>query len=803
MSRRSLSFPARVAASAACVTAGAASLVIAQPPAIPVSPTPLPTPAASTAAAPAAVNDVTPAYSVKALVKRRLSAPAPAGVDALRVSVLGDGSGAKVQLRLLSPTSSAVGGVEAYYASAPVVLDYQGWKTVTLPLSEFTFQSDQSPETNSSSASDSLFALLPTINTIQIAVTASPLAKVFVDDLVWATAVSGPTDPPLGVIDDFEAAAAPPSPAAWYPTGDYEQLRAVQAGQNRVAAFVKTGQGSLQLVVRPTSLDEKQLYAPSLITRLKKQATQPYAVYVRPPFQPIRSDSAPSPQEIASPPRLDLIASAGETEPLTFSVFSAADLKNVTVKAVAPFRSESGQSQLPLSAIDVHVVRLGDGRPRTDPTLPVPELLMKDDRETLEGDLPAVRLTGDPLTAIPAGTSKQFWVTVNVPKNQVTSIYSGQIVFSAEGMKPTNIPTRINVLPMQLRTAFLQYGIDLRSRLAAEGATAGEKVITPETYAAQLTNVRDHGFKIVTISDPVATLPQALSLYKQAGLSLSGPVIINTPLRTQEEIQQVEALRAGAELNPAFEIYYRMPSDLTPDKSSPTPPPAAPAQGDAPLTPLGEYVKAVQKGSNSKGLIVAGVDSKATYDSLSSTLAGGAFAPIFAASSDYTSTLVATGKREIRNRDYWSWNLALQSPLRNRLLAGYLLNRTGLNSSPLYGAIVDPFLDTASTGVSGSPSGVFYPVQGGVINTIQWEAVREGIDDVRYYGALKNYIRELKDRQIRKDLTDASDAYVAAVLKKPLWILSPAEYQKTRQGIIDQSLKLLTVIRSNVPGYPG
>jgi hypothetical protein len=248
------------------------------------------------------------ASSVKALVKRRLAAPAPAGADAIRVSILGDGSGATVRVRLLSPTSSAVGGVEAYYASAPVVLDYKGWKTINLPLSGFTFESEQNPETNSSSSSDTLFALLPTINTIQIAVTASPTARVFIDDLVWATAVSGPTDPPLGVIDDFETAAAP---AAWSVTGDYEQLRAAQAAPNRVAAFVKSGGGSLQLVVRPDSLEEKQLYAPALSARLKRQTTQPYALYVRPPFQSIRPDSAPSPQELATAPRLEMTACAG------------------------------------------------------------------------------------------------------------------------------------------------------------------------------------------------------------------------------------------------------------------------------------------------------------------------------------------------------------------------------------------------------------------------------------------------------------------------------------------------------------
>ena len=137
-----------------------------------------------------------------------------------------------------------------------------------------------------------------------------------------------------------------------------------------------------------------------------------------------------------------------------------------------------------------------------------------------------------------------------------------------------------------------------------------------------------------------------------------------------------------------------------------------------------------------------------------------------------------------------------------RLLAGYLLCRTGANSSPLYGAFADPRAPNIDSSAVNT-SGVFYPVQGGIINTIQWEAVREGIDDVRYFGALKNYIRDLKDRQLRKDLTTESDNYAAAVLKKPLWTLSPLDYQKTRQGMINQTLKLLTAIRASVPTYPG
>jgi hypothetical protein len=90
-----------------------------------------------------------------------------------------------------------------------------------------------------------------------------------------------------------------------------------------------------------------------------------------------------------------------------------------------------------------------------------------------------------------------------------------------------------------------------------------------------------------------------------------------------------------------------------------------------------------------------------------------------------------------------------------------------------------------------------FPVQGGVLDTIQWEAVSAGVDDIRYIGALKGYIRELKDAKKRKDATDAAEAYLAAVAGKPLLTLSPAQHQANRIAILNQALKLKAIL------YPG
>jgi hypothetical protein len=748
----------------------------------------------STTAAPSISSDIS--SSARAVLTRSLAGPAPLGADALRISVLGDKSGAQMRLRLCA-TNDPDDDVHAYWMSSVVILDYRGWKTHVLPLSAFTYHSEENPETDAAlSTPGGALAALPGFGFVQIAVTAAPACKVFVDDLAWTRSDAAVTDPPLAMIDDFEeeiGAVGSTIPVGWaLGGGDYDQARTATASVNHTRGYVLDGHGSLQLIVQSPCYAEKQLYGTTLATRLRQTLEHPYAVYVRSPFEPILPDSTPSTQELAVAPQLNVTACAGESEPVSFSVYAGARLRNVTVKVVGPFLSESKQSQLPAEAIDVRVVRLGDGQPQNGDA-PLPALLVKDDRESLDGPLPTVRLTGDPSTDIRAGASKQFWVTVRVPRNQFDADYMGKLVISAAGVQPTQIPLRVNVLPMTLKTAFLQYGIDLRSRLSADSLDADDRVVNPATYAAELADVRDHGFHIVTIDEPLATLPQAMQLYKDAGLSVDGPVVIRTPLHTKDEVKQVEALRDSLHFGPDFEIYYEIPQDVMTA--------AMAGSGAATSTsPLMAYQKEIRAASQ-HALIVAPCCSRAVYASLSPALDSSTLAPVFSSTSDYTSALLTTGKREIANRDYWSWNIALQSPERNRLLAGLLICRTGTNSSPLYGAFPEPYQCAPSTGAGATR--VAYLVNGGVIDTIQWEAVREGVDDVRYYGALKHYIRDLKDAHLGKDATDEAERYLAGVMKRPLGSLSPADYEGVRRGVVTESLKLLTILRSKLGDYPG
>ena len=61
-----------------------------------------------------------------------------------------------------------------------------------------------------------------------------------------------------------------------------------------------------------------------------------------------------------------------------------------------------------------------------------------------------------------------------------------------------------------------------------------------------------------------------------------------------------------------------------------------------------------------------------------------------------------------------------------------------------------------------------YPVRGGVLDTLQWEACREGVTDVRYLTTMYAALRECKDAHIAKPLVGEAEAYVKTFLTKPL-----------------------------------
>ena len=701
---------------------------------------------------------------MRGIVGRTLD-PAPAGADALRVSVLGDGSGALLQVRLLGGAEDGV--LTGYFAAPGIPVSFKGWKTLILPLSQFAFHSDNNPGVDQ----DGIGPTLASPTGVQFAVSAAS-ARVYLDDLAWTTAAAAPTDAPLAVIDDFESVG---TRSKWKAVGDFDQIRAVEIGANRNAGFVKSGSGSLSITVRSSGQNETDLNEPVLQSRLRATPKQAYVIYSRAPFETISPDSSPSVREVSPAPVVSLFATPGQTEPGTFAVYAGATLKNATVTMPSGLVSRT-KAKIPATAVSLYVIR---------PALTVdgPQLLMKDDREALTGPLPTVRLTGSPITDIPAGSSKQFWLNVAVPPNQAPGMYTGKVLFQAAGQKPLGVTLNVEVLPMALRTAHYQYGVDLPSVLSADGAGPGEQAVTPEMMAAEFADMRRHGIKMVALHDRPANLQNALQLYKASGMSAVGPVVVTAPLGSAADFTTVAGLRSAVGLSDAFDLYYKLPADH--------------AKSTDAVRDYGQQARTADKNA----LVVADVPSESAYADMSSAI-GDELAPLYTLSSDHATKLMAAGHRSTPNRDWWTWSIGANDAIRNRLYAGFLLFKTG---NGLYGAFPGPYQSFAAgtdpyavfnrSGegpdlTMAAPQMATYPVQGGVLDTVQWEAVRSGIDDIRYIDALKTVSRDLIDAHVGKSATDYANSFLLGVAGRPLLALNPTQVQALRRNIAGQTVKL-------------
>jgi len=132
----------------------------------------------------------------------------------------------------------------------------------------------------------------------------------------------------------------------------------------------------------------------------------------------------------------------------------------------------------------------------------------------------------------------------------------------------------------------------------------------------------------------------------------------------------------------------------------------------------------------------------------------------------------------------------------------------------LYGAFVgdyetaystDPFDDSiqpSGKNAAFRPQMLTYPVQDGLISTVQWEAIREGVTDVRYLTTYFAALRECKDNHVAGDLVKSSAADVAAFLAKPLDQLSDADLQAGRFMIATYAAKLRGILDAYYVTHP-
>jgi len=254
--------------------------------------------------------------------------------------------------------------------------------------------------------------------------------------------------------------------------------------------------------------------------------------------------------------QVSIVACRGEYEPATFVVQANEAITSLAVEAT----DLAGPSGSILSTdVDIRVVKCwyvaGTTMPYRGTKTLVPELLLKDDTLVkVENGENYVKLTtgeyvwiSDPTATstqyptiesmpikdsptllpvdIPAGTNKQFWVTVHVPESTAAGTYVGNINLSttASGLM-AQMSLELQVLPFDLLPSMMTYSTHYGCVLKSQG-TISSYAKNAEQYKAELENIAAHSGDAV-LTQPVyfsetsstQAFKNALSLRNQAGV---------------------------------------------------------------------------------------------------------------------------------------------------------------------------------------------------------------------------------------------------------------------------------------------
>ncbi|NUQ63303.1 MAG: hypothetical protein HUU20_12560 [Pirellulales bacterium] len=506
-------------------------------------------------------------------------------------------------------------------------------------------------------------------------------------------------------------------------------------------------------------------------------AGSPYVTYTPPAItsHPLSAGLFPIPAPIGN--RLACAACRGEYEPLSLAVYALEDIRGLAV-SVTELSGPAGA--IPADAVDVRVVKswYQAGREIWDTKHKhlAAELLLKDDRlvrvdtdrqdnylrstaadgketwllcsgptsEQLEHVRPIDAPTLQPVD-IPAESLKQFWLTIHVPENAKTGAYRGTVKLTA-GDTCREIPLELAVYPFDLAQPALRYSIYYRAVLSGDGeATISSDSKSADQYRAEMANLKAHGVVYPTNYQGWDETPlrRVLEIRKEVGLP-GGPFYnLGRSTGASTDPGQLKSLQDDVRRWTAF------------------------------CRPFG-YDTVYFYGSDEatgKELLAQKAAWKAVQDAGGKTFVAG-YKGTFEAMGGLLNCAVLAGKPDPEEAKKWHSvgshafcyaypQVGNEEPETYRRHFGLELWKAGFDGAMDYayqhgfGHVWNDF-DHATY-----RDHVFaYPTADGVIDTIQWEGFREGVDDVRYLSTLLERVAKAKADPAKRQPVEETTAWL-------------------------------------------
>ncbi|MGI5819567.1 MAG: carbohydrate-binding family 9-like protein [Armatimonadota bacterium] len=318
---------------------------------------------------------------------------------------------------------------------------------------------------------------------------------------------------------------------------------------------------------------------------------------------------------------------------------------------------------------------------------------------------------------IPADTAKQFWLTARVPNYAPAGVYRGEIEVLAGEKVVETLDLELEVLPFDLEdnplesSVYFHWGIDLID----EPGSLEFYRRSPSQYRAELRNLLDHGVDNPTmgVRHESGKLPVALLLRRQVRMANDNLYYLTARADSDSETVR-EIIDLAREFG--FEHVYFYGRDE--------------AKGDALRAQREDFERIHRLGGR--------------------VFAAGYHAESFPIVGDLKDLLVSWGDPSPEIAADWhsqggkvfsyaNPQSGLEEPETYRRNYGLLLAVNNYDGGMTY-CYYHGWNDFS--GERYRQHNFVYPTMDGVIDTVQWEGYREGIDDLRYLATLRRAIEK-------------------------------------------------------------
>lgn len=491
---------------------------------------------------------------------------------------------------------------------------------------------------------------------------------------------------------------------------------------------------------------------------------------------------------------ISVAASPGEFEPASFVIRSSKDINSLMVKAT---RLVGNNSVISPENIDIRVVKCwyqaGTSISDTKHKIFVPELLLKNDAlikivgkdnflelangiyikisdsKGIAGIESAPTIDQFPVkdnetlqpVNIPKGVNKQFWITIKVPDNAKPGIYDGEIQLEAPEGRIGEIKLKLNVLPITLLKPYLNYSIYYMAKLKGNGSISSVNK-NEEQFHAEMKDIFDHGVENPTVYY-MDNIDRFLQIRTEAGVK--NQPIYYLGLQIQTSGDNLVALK-NTILNMKKLVATHAPTKLyiyAPDEQSLNNPKNR-AQINA-VHQVGASVFDAQSKENATN--VADVLDLAVVSSSPDIQLAKKYHKYGHKIFSYANPQAGVEQPETYRRNYGLllWQKEYDGAMDFAYQCGYNNIWNDFDSTDYRDHVFA------------------YPTVDGVIDTIQWEGWREGVDDVRYLTTLLETIKKAKSKG--KNTIDAET-----------WLAQLKNSDLTKQNLDDIRAKMIDYILS-------